>query len=174
MRWWTALALTALLQGCGQSKPAKDAHGWVDATFISAPDGDTLKVRTVAQGEVSVRVAGVDCPERGQAHWGDAKAYLVAFASRDKLAVACFKTDQYARQVCRVKRGDEDLGASLIQAGLAWHYKRFQNEQTPEERALYAQLEESAKTARIGIWQEPDPMSPELCRKARRTGEKCH
>lgn len=176
MRWLVALALVIpLLLGCGQAKPSKDSKVWTEtATFLSAPDGDTLKVLTATHGEASVRVAGVDCPERGQAYWRAAKEHLVEFASKGELTVACYKTDQYDRHVCRVKLGDEDLGANLIQAGLAWHYKRFQNEQSPEERALYARLEEAAKAGRVGLWQEPDPMPPEECRKARRAKEKCH
>jgi endonuclease YncB( thermonuclease family) len=176
VRWPIALALAIpLLLGCRQAKPGGDLKSWTEpATFISASDGDTLKVRTANHSEISVRVAGVDCPERGQAHWRDAKEYLVEFASTGELTVACYKTDQYGRHVCRVKNGADDLGASLIQAGLAWHYKRFENEQTPDERALYARLEESARAARVGLWRKPNPMPPEECRKARRAGEKCH
>jgi endonuclease YncB( thermonuclease family) len=176
VRWPVVLALALpLLAGCGgKAKPSADLALWTDtATFVSAPDGDTLKVKTAGHGETSIRVAGVDCPERGQAYWRVAKDHLVDFASKGELAVACYKTDQYGRHVCRVKRGNEDLGASLVQAGLAWHYKRFENEQTADERALYAKLEQAAREKRAGLWQEPTPMPPEVCRKARRAGETC-
>lgn len=78
------------------------------------------------------------------------------------------------RQVCRVRSGSSDLGdASLLEAGLAWHYMRFAKEQPADERARYARLESTAREDKVGIWGDPDPMQPEVCRKARRAGEKC-
>src|SRR5215831_3157900 len=55
----------------------------------------------------------------------------------------CNKRDRYGRDVCRVWVTPLDcpncgltLDVALAQltVGLAWHYKRFENEQTPEER----------------------------------------
>jgi len=147
---------------------------WTEAAaYVSAPDGDSVKVRTAARGVVSVRVAGIDAPERGQGYWRVARAHLVRFVSTPGLNVSCYKTDQYGRAVCRVGTAAGDLGASLLSAGLAWHYKRFQKEQGRDERELYARLEHQARERRIGLWQDPDPMPPELCRKRRRMSEKC-
>ena len=52
-------------------------------------------------------------------------------------------------------------------ADLAWHVKGFEDEQTSEERALYAQLKQ-----RDGFCQDPDPMQPDECREVRRSGGK--
>ncbi len=148
---------------------------WTETgTFVSAPDGDTFKVLTARRGVVTVRVAGIDTPEHGQGYWRVAKTHLVVFAMASDVTVACYKTDQYNREICRVQTSAGDLAASLVGAGLAWHYKHFQDEQTPEERTLYADLERRARERRIGLWQEPDPMPPDVCRKVRRDGKKCH
>lgn len=141
--------------------------------FVAAPDGDTLHVQTETRGLVKVRVAGIDTPERGQANWRVARTHLISFAENKQIALDCFKKDRYERSVCRVAVNGEDLGASLVAAGLAWHYKRYESEQPPAERKLYAELEEFAKGKRIGIWQEPDPMAPDICRKERQAGRKC-
>ena len=178
MKQLRALAVATVLIGCG-SMPAKAAGGfhepWSDTgEFVSAPDGDTLKVRTARRGVITVRLAGADTPERGQAYWRAAKGHLVAMVASTDVMLACYKTDRYDREVCRVRTLAGDVGASLIASGLAWHYKRFQMEQTVQEQAQYAQLERIARERRLGLWQEPDPMPPEDCRKAHRSGQKCH
>lgn len=141
--------------------------------FVAAPDGDTVHVQTADRGLVKVRVAGVDTPERGQAYWRVARAHLISFTDNKQVALDCFKKDRYERDVCRVSVNGQDLGASLVAAGLAWHYKQYESEQTADERKLYAELENSAREKRIGLWQEPDPMAPNICRKKRRAGGKC-
>jgi endonuclease YncB( thermonuclease family) len=45
-------------------------------------------------------------------------------------------------------------------AGLAWHYKRFENEQTPEERGRYSFAEDEARARHIGLWKDPKAMPP--------------
>lgn len=57
------------------------------------------------------------------------------------LTIHCYKTDQYDREVCSVHTDRGDLGASLVGAGLTWHFKQFQDEPTTVERSLYLQLE---------------------------------
>jgi len=142
--------------------------------FVSAPDGDTLKVRTPLHGVVTVRIAGADTPEHGQGYWRVAKAHLVAMVTSSDVTIGCYKTDRYNREVCRVRTLGGDVAESLVAAGLAWHYKRYESEQTEDERARYADLEQRARAKRIGLWQEPGPMAPEDCRKAHRNGQKCH
>lgn len=53
-----------------------------------------------------------------------------------------------------------DVGLKLIRAGLAWHFKRFQHEQDPETRLLYAKAVEQAKALRKGLWGFYEPMAP--------------
>lgn len=168
----TALALAVLASG---ALADRFHEAWTETgAFVSAPDGDSVKVRTASRGVVSVRVAGIDTPERGQGYWRVARAHLVSFVSASGLTISCYKIDQYEREVCRVRTDAGDLGASLVSAGLAWHFKRFDNEQTAEERALYTRLEQRAREQRLGLWREPDPMPPDECRKRRRAGKKCH
>lgn len=169
------IAVLACAIAASTAEAAGFHEPWTETgTFVSAPDGDTLKVKTPERGLVTVRVAGVDTPERGQGYWRAARSHLVALVTSGNLNITCYKTDQYKREICTVKARDGDLGASLLLAGLAWHYKRYQDEQEPAERALYAQLEKKARDSRAGLWQQPDPMPPEVCRKARRASQKRH
>jgi hypothetical protein len=43
---------------------------------------------------------------------------------------------------------------------MAWHYKYYQNEQSPEDRRLYAEAEREARAAKRGLWADPNPTPP--------------
>lgn len=137
-------------------------------------DGDTLTcVSAPERGTFIVRFAGIDAPETGQSHWKIAREKLREIAVPGTVA-ECYKTDQYGRQVCRLKspRG-EDLAETMIREGLAWHAVRFASEQTPDEITLYARLEGEARASKRGLWAHPDPMPPGECRQLRKKHQKC-
>jgi endonuclease YncB( thermonuclease family) len=47
-----------------------------------------------------------------------------------------------------------------IKAGVAWHFKRYEEEQPLADRLAYGQAESEALAARRGIWGEPQPVAP--------------
>ena len=47
-----------------------------------------------------------------------------------------------------------------VQAGLAWHYKKYAAEQSDVDRRLYADAETDARNAGRGLWQESSPIPP--------------
>lgn len=48
---------------------------------------------------------------------------------------------------------------------LAWHYKKYQREQTATDRKLYSDAEIAARKEKRGLWQDLDPILPWECRK---------
>jgi hypothetical protein len=48
-----------------------------------------------------------------------------------------YKKDRYGRLVGTVYLKGVDVGLEQVRAGLAWHYKRYANEQTSEQRTAY-------------------------------------
>ena len=62
----------------------------------------------------------------------------------------------------------EDMNLEQIKAGLAWHYKKYQNEQTPTDRKLYSKAEIKAREAKRGLWHDPEPVPPWEYRKMKR------
>ena len=44
-----------------------------------------------------------------------------------------------------------------IKSGMAWHYKYYQSEQSPENRALYADAEIEARASKRGLWIDLNP-----------------
>lgn len=132
-------------------------------------DGDSLVVLDEARQQHRIRLAGIDAPERRQPYGERARQNLAALAQGKNVLVVSHKRDRYRRLVARVFAAEcprpdclhtLDLGLEQLRAGLAWHYRRYADEQAPEERARYATVEGQARLRRAGLWQESDPLAP--------------
>jgi endonuclease YncB( thermonuclease family) len=44
--------------------------------------------------------------------------------------------------------------------GLAWHYKKYQGEQSVEDRETYGVAEVEAREKQLGLWKSDKPMTP--------------
>ncbi len=64
------------------------------------------------------------------------------------------KKDRYGRYVGKVLVDGKDANLEQIRAGMAWHFKRYEIEQPPEDRRAYAEAEKRARAQRVGLWQE--------------------
>ena len=53
------------------------AHAWV-AKVVSVTDGDTIKVFNADQGQVKIRLYGIDTPEKGQPYGKAAGKHLAS------------------------------------------------------------------------------------------------
>lgn len=78
------------------------------------------------------------------------------------------KTDPYGRLVGKITFDGKDINLEQVKLGMAWHYKEYQFEQTPEDRDLYARAENEARIARRGLWQDSNPIEPSAFRKEER------
>ena len=62
----------------------------------------------------------------------------------------------------------KDINLEQVYSGMAWHYKKYQGEQSQADRIKYSEAEVEARNARRGLWQEPDPIPPWEYRKSKR------
>ena len=60
------------------------------------------------------------------------------------------------------------MNLEQVEAGLAWHYKYYQREQSPSDRVKYSDAEREARRLRVGLWQDPNPVPPWDYRQADR------
>jgi endonuclease YncB( thermonuclease family) len=67
--------------------------------------------------------------------------------------------------------GSKDINLIMVQAGLAWHYKRYSHEQPRNQAANYAEAELVARTESRGLWQHDNPVPPWLWRKSRTSSD---
>lgn len=64
------------------------------------------------------------------------------------------KHDKYQRIVGKVLLDSQDICLEQIKAGMPWHYKKYEMEQTPQDRTRYAAAEYEARAAHRGLWME--------------------
>lgn len=152
-------------------------HAFVCEQTRGFHDGDTFACVTSGASGIAdafvVRVAGLDAPETGQAHWRSARDRLRELTGPGT-SVSCYKRDRYQRAVCRVRAvNGADVVATLLQEGWTWHAVEYAHEQTAEERKLYSAAELDAKAKQLGLWQEPNPQPPWECRRARLQHKRC-
>ncbi len=70
------------------------------------------------------------------------------------------KRDRYGRIVGKVLLDGIDVCLEQVKAEFAWHYKKYQHEQSAEDRELYAEAEHQARTGGLGLWRENNPNPP--------------
>lgn len=70
------------------------------------------------------------------------------------------KSDRCGRSVGKVIIDGRDVNLAMVVAGLAWHYKQYQGEQTPADRLLYSDAEQEARLGRHGLWRDLSPVVP--------------
>ncbi len=136
---------------------------------VGVADGDTVTVLEDASNiQFKIRLMGIDAPENKQAFGTKSKDYLSALVFNKQVTVEYSKKDKYGRTVGKITVDGVDANLEQVKAGMAWHYKQYQREQTVADRDLYAQTEEDARTAKVGLWNDVDPMPPWDWRKTQK------
>ena len=77
--------------------------------------------------------------------------------------------DRYGRTLGKILFDRKDINLAMINAGLAWHCKNYEIDQSRLDRLLYAHAEEQARQQRIGLWRDLNPTLPWEWRKGVRT-----
>ena len=54
----------------------------------------------------------------------------------------------------------KDANLAQVKAGMAWWYRKYQRKQTSLQRAEYETAEAGAKSGRLGLWREAEPVAP--------------
>lgn len=130
-------------------------------------DGDTYDLLLPNDTVLRVRMEGIDAPEKGMPFNNVSKKYLGELLENQTVYLCVTGTDRYKRTLGFTYLEDgRDVGAEMIKAGLAWHYKAYNNDEK------LAELEEAAKKACVGLWSDSEePLAPWDVRKDRRKGK---
>jgi endonuclease YncB( thermonuclease family) len=121
---------------------------------VSVHDGDTLHVLDDAKHEHTIRLDGIDAPERKQAFGTVARDRLAEITKGKLVTVQAGKRDKYGRTVARINVEGQDVNQQMVAEGLAWHYKRYSKAED------LAAAEREARTARRGLWADKAPVPP--------------
>ena len=135
---------------------------------VRVTDGDTIVILDSADVQHKIRLQGIDAPERGQAFSTKSKEHLSDSVAGMIVVVKYSKRDGYQRILGKVLLDEEDMNLEQVKAGLAWHYKHYQKEQTPADRVKYSDTEREARMEKRGLWHDANPVPPWDYRKAGR------
>jgi endonuclease YncB( thermonuclease family) len=126
---------------------------------VKVADGDTI---TVLQDNTQhrIRLQGLDAPERKQPHGNASRKHLASLVAGKTVTVQWDKRDRYGRIVGFVIVDGQDANLEQLNAGMAWFYRYYQKELSPEKRKLYAQAEAEARANKNGLWQDKNPIPP--------------
>jgi endonuclease YncB( thermonuclease family) len=132
---------------------------------IGVADGDTVTLLDAQKNQHKIRLQGIDAPEKAQAFGNKSKQSLHEMVHGKEVFVDVQKKDKYGRSVGKIWVNQTDACLEQIKRGMAWHYKQYANEQSPEDRDVYAQAESTARAQSLGLWKDKSPTPPWAFRK---------
>ena len=132
----------------------------ITGLVVGVSDGDTITVLDSDKVQHKIRLAGIDAPEKKQAFGNRSKESLSALAFDKTVNVETDKQDRYGRQVGKVLVNGQDVNLVQVERGMAWFYRQYQREQSPNDRRLYEAAEDAARADKRGLWRDADPMPP--------------
>lgn len=136
--------------------------------IVGISDGDTLTARCPTEDvahpyqQVKVRLGAIDAPEPKQPYGERARQALAELTFQKQARLECRKKDRYKRLVCNVWVAPTSTpdGPQPLDAGLAWWYRAYSGEQTPEARGEYEFAAQEARGKRAGLWGDQQPVAP--------------
>lgn len=146
-------ALTILLSAVACSESAAESAALQSVTIqgvVNVFDGDTIEI-----GPMLIRLHGVDAPEKAQrCETPSGGTWRCGSAAADRVTdlidgqdISCdaLDRDPYGRIISRCFVQGQDIGAVLINEGLAWAFAEYSQD--------YILAENVARKAAVGIWQ---------------------
>ncbi|WP_314989084.1 thermonuclease family protein [uncultured Campylobacter sp.] len=123
---------------------------------IKVSDGDTI---TVLQGkqQIKVRLFGIDAPEIKQPYGKKSKQFLANLIAGEVVEVDENGKDRYKRTIGTIYLNGADINAQMVENGYAWAYRKFSKKYTAQES--------KAKSQKLGLWRDKEPIPPWEWRK---------
>lgn len=131
----------------------------VEGVVFEVPEGDIIRVVLNSGDTISAKINNIECPEVNQS-FGDVAISFTKKACLNKnvsLSYTDYDRDLNYLAFVTLKK-DKDLGALLLEQGLAWYYAKGLS--TNPQTSLYLNLEEEAKKKKKGLWKEPEQIPP--------------
>lgn len=145
------------------NRPSENSISKSDQGFrvVRILDGDTLVVMGQDYIELTLRLAGIDAPEKDQPSGEQASQFLESLLSEQIIELDNVQRDKYGRILAHVYIGARWLDLEMVQSGWAWVY--------PEANSrVLRRAEAEARANRAGLWALDSPMPPWEWRKESR------
>lgn len=116
--------------------------------------------------QYKIRLLGIDAPEKKQPFGQVSKQSLSDMVYNKHVRVDWEKKDRYKRVIGKVYAGQLDTNLEQIKRGLAWHYTKYQLEQSADDRRRYQAAQQEAMLRNKGLWMVPNQVAPWDWRKS--------
>lgn len=142
------------------SQSSQTSSKLIAGLVVGVTDGDTITVLDDQRAQHTIRLAGIDAPEKAQAFGLRSKEHLSLLVFGRRVLVETEKQDRYGRTVGKVIINGLDASLAMVVAGMAWHYKKYESDQSITDRTLYSDAELVARRNRQGLWLDISPIEP--------------
>lgn len=136
--------------------------GVLSGRVVKVTDGDTLTLRTPDWYEYTIRLHGIDAPERDQPYGDSATNALTRLLNRRQVNVTIEDIDRYNRLVGTIESEGNNINLVMVRTGHAWWYQQY-----AKSLRTLADAETEAREARAGLWADNNPIPPWRWRQRR-------
>ena len=143
------------------------AAATLEGRVVGVSDGDTITVLDRESVQHRIRLSAIDAPEKAQPFGNHSKEHLSKWVYNRAVFIEWNKQDRYGRIVGKVFMDGHDAGLEQVRAGMAWWYRDYSKEQTPEDLTLYKKTEQAAIEGKLGLWRDAAPIPPWEWRRKR-------
>jgi endonuclease YncB( thermonuclease family) len=126
--------------------------GSIYGKVVGVVDGDTIWILTSEKRRLEIRLLGIDAPEKRQAFGNKAKQALSDKIHGKDVEVRWKKRGRYGRILGKVFYNKADINLEMIKLGLAWHYKKYEDDQFSGDAKSYGTAESLSRKNKIGLW----------------------
>lgn len=123
-------------------------------TVLWIIDGDTILLR---RGDklTSIRLWGIDAPEKKQSGGEDATRHLIKLIGRKRVKIITAGIGRYGRIIGKIYCNGKFVNLEMVKAGHAWWHQKY----CPAE-TVFKEAEAKARENRLGLWKEANPIRP--------------
>ncbi len=131
-------------------------------TFNCIPDTSLSGMKLHKDNTISVRMRGIDAPEKRQSFGEEARMSLKELIGGKIVKLDIKDIDRYGRVVAYVWLGNVNVNLEQVKRGMAWAYTEYLDRPYASE---FYEAEKQARKQKLGLWQQSDPTPPWEWRK---------
>lgn len=129
--------------------------GTLSGRVSKVTDGDTFRLIVAGADPLTVRLYGIDAPERDQPYGNEATIALSGWIDGRDVTVVVEDVDRYGRLVGRVFVDGHDINLAMVREGRAWWYVAY----APDALEL-SMAYQQARSAHLGLWASGTAIAP--------------
>jgi micrococcal nuclease len=133
----------------------------IEGKVVAVEEGDRVVI-LAKHLPLTIRLIGIDAPEKGQRYWKQAREFSAQLALGQEVSVRDYAIASTGEVSGHVFLPDgRCLNEEVLQAGFAWWVDSEVEDRT------FGFIEREARLSARGLWEAPNPVAPWKWRKTR-------